>query len=148
MAKQLKFSDDARQALMKGIDIVAKAVVTTLGPKGRNIALDKKWGAPNIVHDGVSVAKEIDLKDPFENMGAQLVKEAASKTNDDAGDGTTTATLLAQVMTSAGMKNITAGANPMIVKKGIEKAVEAVVEIARSEPKSPKPLIRSDAMEL
>ena len=127
MAKQLKFSDDARQSLMKGIDIVAKAVVTTLGPKGRNIALDKKWGAPNIVHDGVSVAKEIDLKDPFENMGAQLVKEAASKTNDDAGDGTTTATLLAQVMTSAGMKNITAGANPMIVKKGIEKAVEATV---------------------
>lgn len=127
MPKQLKFSDDARQSLLKGIDIVAKAVVTTLGPKGRNIALDKKWGAPNIVHDGVSVAKEIDLKDPFENMGAQLVKEAASKTNDDAGDGTTTATLLAQVMTSAGMKNITAGANPMIVKKGIEKAVEAVV---------------------
>jgi len=127
MAKQLKFSDEARQSLMKGIDIVAKAVVTTLGPKGRNIALDKKWGAPNIVHDGVSVAKEIDLKDPFENMGAQLVKEAASKTNDDAGDGTTTATLLAQVMTGAGMKNITAGANPMIVKKGIEKAVEAVV---------------------
>ena len=127
MAKQLKFSDDARQSLMKGIDIVAKAVVTTLGPKGRNIALDKKWGAPSIVHDGVSVAKEIDLKDPFENMGAQLVKEAASKTNDDAGDGTTTATLLAQVMTGAGMKNITAGANPMIVKKGIEKAVEATV---------------------
>src|SRR3972149_1916472 len=127
MAKQLKFSDDARQALMKGIDVVAKAVVTTLGPKGRNISLDKKWGAPSIVHDGVSVAKEIDLKDPFENMGAQLVKEAASKTNDDAGDGTTTATLLAQVMTGAGMKNITAGANPMIVKKGIEKAVEAVV---------------------
>jgi len=112
---------------MKGIDVVAKAVVTTLGPKGRNVALDKKWGAPNIVHDGVTVAKEIDLADPFENMGAQLVKEAASKTNDVAGDGTTTATLLAQVMTSAGMKNITAGANPMIVKKGIEKAVEAVV---------------------
>ncbi|MGD0523091.1 MAG: chaperonin GroEL [Candidatus Microgenomates bacterium] len=128
MAKQLKFSDDARQALMKGIDIVAKAVVTTLGPKGRNIALDKKWGAPNIVHDGVSVAKEIDLPDPFENMGAQLVKEAASKTNDNAGDGTTTATLLAQVMTQAGMKNVTAGANPMIVKKGIEKAVAVAIE--------------------
>ena len=127
MAKQLKFSDEARQSLLKGIDIVAKAVVTTLGPKGRNIALDKKWGAPSIVHDGVSVAKEIDLEDPFENMGAQLVKEAASKTNDDAGDGTTTATLLAQVMASTGMKNITAGANPMVVKKGIEKAVEAVV---------------------
>ena len=113
---------------MKGIDIVAKAVVTTLGPKGRNIALDKKWGAPSIVHDGVSVAKEIDLEDPFENMGAQLVKEAASKTNDIAGDGTTTATLLAQVMTASGMKNVTAGANPMVVKKGIEKAVAAVVE--------------------
>lgn len=128
MSKQLKFSNEARVALLKGIDIVAKAVVTTLGPKGRNIALDKKWGAPNVVHDGVSVAKEIDLPDPFENMGAQLVKEAASKTNDVAGDGTTTATLLAQVMTSTGMKNITAGANPMIVKKGIEKAVAVVVE--------------------
>lgn len=127
MAKQLKFGDEARQSLLKGIDIVAKAVVTTLGPKGRNIALDKKWGAPNIVHDGVSVAKEIDLPDPFENMGAQLVKEASSKTNDNAGDGTTTATLLAQVMTQAGMKNITAGANPMVVKKGIEKATAAVV---------------------
>jgi len=127
MAKQLKFSDDARVALLRGIDIVAKAVVTTLGPKGRNVALDKKWGAPNIVHDGVTVAKEIELKDPFENMGAQLVKEAADKTNDVAGDGTTTATLLAQQMTQAGMKNITAGANPMIVKKGVEKAVEAVV---------------------
>jgi len=127
MAKQLKFSDEARQSLLKGIDTVAKAVVTTLGPKGRNIALDRKWGAPNIVHDGVSVAKEIDLEDPFENMGAQLVKEAASKTNDNAGDGTTTATLLAQSMTQAGMKNITAGANPMVVKKGIEKAVAAVI---------------------
>lgn len=127
MAKQLKFGNDARKSLKKGIDIVAKAVVTTLGPKGRNIALDKKWGAPSIVHDGVSVAKEIDLPDPFENMGAQLVKEAASKTNDNAGDGTTTSTLLAQVMTDKGMKKIDAGANPMIVKKGIEKAVEAVV---------------------
>lgn len=127
MAKQLKFSDDARQALMKGIDVVAKAVVTTLGPKGRNVALDKKWGAPSVVHDGVSVAKEIELKEPFENMGAQLVKEAADKTNDVAGDGTTTATLLAQQMTAAGMKNVTAGANPMIVKKGIERAVSEVV---------------------
>jgi chaperonin GroEL len=127
MAKQLKFSKDARDALLKGIDVVAKAVVTTLGPKGRNVALDKKWGAPNIVHDGVSVAKEIDLPDPFENMGAQLVKEAASKTNDNAGDGTTTSTLLAQVMTQKGMKKIDSGANPMIVKRGIEKSVEAVV---------------------
>lgn len=128
MAKQLKFGKDARKSLLKGIDIVAKAVVTTLGPKGRNIALDKKWGAPNIVHDGVSVAKEIDLPDPFENMGAQLVKEAASKTNDNAGDGTTTSTLLAQVMTVKGMAKIDTGANPMIVKKGIEKAVEAVTK--------------------
>ncbi len=127
MAKQLKFSDDARQALLAGINIVAKAVVTTLGPKGRNIALDKKWGAPSIIHDGVSVAKEIELEDPFENMGAQLVKEAAEKTNDAAGDGTTTATLLAQQMTAAGMKNVTAGANPMILKRGMEKAVEAVI---------------------
>ena len=128
MAKQLKFAEEARQALLAGIDIVAKAVVTTLGPKGRNIALDKKWGAPNVVHDGVTVAKEIELKDPFENMGAQLVKEAADKTNDVAGDGTTTATLLAREMSAAGMKQITAGANPMIVKKGIEKAVALAVE--------------------
>lgn len=125
MSKQLKFAEEARESLLKGIDTVAKAVVTTLGPKGRNIAIDKKWGAPNIVHDGVTVAKEISLPDPFENMGAQLVKEAASKTNDNAGDGTTTSTLLAQVMTQKGMEKINAGANPMIVKKGIEKAVEA-----------------------
>jgi chaperonin GroEL len=127
MSKQLKFGKSARAKLLKGIDTVAKAVVTTLGPKGRNIALDKKWGAPNIVHDGVSVAKEIDLPDPFENMGAQLVKEAASKTNDNAGDGTTTSTLLAQVMTASGMKKVNAGANPMILKRGMEKAVEVVV---------------------
>lgn len=128
MAKQLKFGKDARESLLKGIDIVAKAVVTTLGPKGRNVALDKKWGAPSIVHDGVSVAKEIDLPDPFENMGAQLVKEAASKTSDNAGDGTTTSTLLAQVMTQDGMKKINAGSNPMIVKRGMEKAVSLVIE--------------------
>lgn len=128
MAKQLKFSEDARQALLRGMAILSKAVVTTLGPKGRNVALDKKWGAPNVVHDGVSVAKEIELEDPFENMGAQLLKEAASKTNDVAGDGTTTATLLAYTIARNGMKNIAAGANPMIVKRGIEKGVEAVVE--------------------
>ncbi|KKS77324.1 MAG: 60 kDa chaperonin 2 [Candidatus Woesebacteria bacterium GW2011_GWB1_43_14] len=127
MAKQLKFSEDARRALLVGIETVARAVVTTLGPKGRNVALDKKWGAPSIVHDGVTVAKDIDLADPFENMGAQLVKEAASKTNDVAGDGTTTSTLLASTMSSVGMKNITAGANPMIVKRGVERAVEAAV---------------------
>ena len=138
MAKQLKFGKDARKALLTGIDLVAKAVVTTLGPKGRNIALDKKWGAPNIVHDGVSVAKEIDLPDPFENMGAQLVKEASSKTNDNAGDGTTTSTLLAQVMTQNGMKKIDAGANPMILKKGIEKAVDAVVDELKKNSKKIK----------
>ncbi|MBI3955725.1 chaperonin GroEL [Candidatus Gottesmanbacteria bacterium] len=127
MAKQLKFSEDARQALIRGVNILAKAVVTTLGPKGRNVALDKKWGAPNVVHDGVTVAKEIELEDAFENMGAQLVKEAASKTNDVAGDGTTTSTLLTQAIVNAGFKNVTAGANPMMLKMGMEKAVEAVV---------------------
>lgn len=127
MAKQIKYADEARQALLAGINAVSKAVVTTLGPKGRNVALDKKWGAPQVIHDGVTVAKEIELVDPFENMGAQLVKEASSKTNDLAGDGTTTSTLLASYMSQLGMKNITAGANPMIVKKGIEKAVEAAV---------------------
>jgi chaperonin GroEL len=127
MAKQLKFGDEARKSLLKGVETVAMAVVTTLGPKGRNVALDKKWGAPAIVHDGVSVAKEIELADPFENMGAQTVKEASSKTNDNAGDGTTTSTLLAYVMSKAGLKNVTAGSNPMIMKKGMEKAVEAVI---------------------
>lgn len=127
MAKQLKYSDDARQALLAGVNKLAQAVVTTLGPKGRNVALDKKWGAPNVIHDGVSVAKEIELADPFENMGAQLVKEAASKTGDVAGDGTTTATLLAQSIVNAGMKAIAAGANPMILKNGVAKGVEAVV---------------------
>jgi chaperonin GroEL len=132
MAKQLKFGDDARQSLSRGVNILAKAVVTTLGPRGRNVALDKKWGAPNVVHDGVSVAKEIELEDPFENMGAQLVKEAASKTNDIAGDGTTTSTLLTQAMVNAGLKNITAGANPMILKRGIERAIElSVTEILK-----------------
>ncbi|OGK22030.1 chaperonin GroL [Candidatus Roizmanbacteria bacterium RIFCSPHIGHO2_02_FULL_37_13b] len=138
MAKQLKFSDDARSSLSRGVNILAKAVVTTLGPRGRNVALDKKWGAPNVVHDGVSIAKEIDLEDPFENMGAQLVKEAASKTNDVAGDGTTTSTLLAQAMVNAGLRNITAGANPMILKRGIEKAVQLIIaEISKSSKKIP-----------
>lgn len=127
MAKQLLFAEDARTKLVSGVNQLAQAVVTTLGPRGRNVALDKKWGAPNVVHDGVTVAKEIELEDPFENMGAQLVKEAASKTNDMAGDGTTTATLLAQTMVNQGMKNITAGANPMLMKRGIDRAVELVV---------------------
>lgn len=126
-AKQLKFSDDARQALVHGVNTLAKAVIITLGPKGRNVALDKKWGAPNVVHDGVSVAKEIELTDPFANMGAQLVKQAAEKTNDAAGDGTTTSTALAAAIVNQGMKNITAGANPMAIKRGIDKGVEALV---------------------
>jgi chaperonin GroEL len=126
-AKQIIYGDDARQKLLSGVNKLAAAVVTTLGPRGRNVAIDKKWGAPTILHDGVSVAKEIELEDAFENMGAQLVKEAASKTNDAAGDGTTTATLLAQQLVSAGMKNVTAGSNPMLMKKGIDRAVEAVV---------------------
>ena len=127
MPKKIIYSDDARQKLLSGVNKLAAAVVTTLGPRGRNVAMDKKWGAPAIVHDGVSVAKEIELEDKFENMGAQLVKEAASRTNDAAGDGTTTATLLAQQIVSAGMKNITTGTNPMLMKKGIDKAVSAVV---------------------
>src|SRR5216684_3720900 len=116
MAKQIKYAEDARESLIKGINKLADAVVTTLGPKGRNVALDKKWGAPNVVHDGVTVAKEIELEDPFENMGAQLVKEASSKTNDVAGDGTTTATLLAQTIINKGFATVSAGANPMILK--------------------------------
>ncbi|MFH0942739.1 MAG: chaperonin GroEL [Candidatus Beckwithbacteria bacterium] len=127
MSKQIIFSEQARQKLLNGVNILAKAVVTTLGPKGRNVALDKKWGAPTIVHDGVTVAKEIELQDPFENIGAQLIKEAASKTNDVAGDGTTTSTLLAQAIVSQGLKNVTAGANPMQIKVGIDKGVLAIV---------------------
>lgn len=128
MAKQIKTGAEARQLLISGVNQLADAVITTLGPKGRNVALDKKWGAPNVVHDGVTVAKEIELKDPFENMGAQMVKEAASKTNDNAGDGTTTATVLARAIVNEGMKNVTAGANPMIVREGMEKAVDVLVE--------------------
>ncbi|MCS7260954.1 MAG: chaperonin GroEL [Anaerolineae bacterium] len=128
MAKQLIFREDARRRLKNGIDIMAQAVATTLGPKGRNVALDKKWGAPTITHDGVTVAKEIQLEDPFENMGAQLLKEAATKTNDIAGDGTTTATVLAHMLVTEGLKNVAAGANPMLIKRGIEKATEAVAQ--------------------
>lgn len=132
MAKQIKYGKEARQALVSGVNKLADAVVTTLGPKGRNVAIDRKWGAPSVIHDGVSVAKEIDLEDPFENMGAQLVKEAASKTNDVAGDGTTTATLLAQSIINKGVALVDAGSNPMILKTGIEKAVEAVVAEIKS----------------
>ncbi|HET9870745.1 MAG TPA: chaperonin GroEL, partial [bacterium] len=127
MAKQIIYGEEARRALQKGVDKLANAVKVTLGPKGRNVVLDKKFGAPNITKDGVSVAKEIELEDAFENMGAQMVKEVASKTADVAGDGTTTATVLAQAIVREGLKNVTAGANPMALKRGIDKAVEAVV---------------------
>ncbi len=131
MAKQLQFGTEARAGLKRGMDVLANAVVTTLGPKGRNVALDKKWGSPTITHDGVTVAKEIELEDPFENMGAQLLKEAATKTNDIAGDGTTTATLLAHVLIEEGMKNVAAGANPMLLKRGILEAAEKVADFIR-----------------
>ncbi len=133
MAKQLVFAEEARRDLKGGIDTLANAVKTTLGPKGRNVALDKKWGAPTITHDGVTVAKEIELEDPYQNMGAQLLKEAATKTNDIAGDGTTTATVLAQTIVTEGLKNVAAGANPMLLKRGIEKGVAALAEAIRSQ---------------
>jgi len=132
MAKQLVFDEEARRSLKKGIDILAGAVKTTLGPKGRNVALDKKFGAPSVTHDGVTVAKEIQLEQPFENMGAQLLKEAATRTNDVAGDGTTTATVLAQAIVNEGLKNLAAGANPMQLKYGIDKGAEAIVDYIRS----------------
>ena len=132
MAKQILFNEEARRALEKGVDALANAVKVTLGPKGRNVVLDKKFGAPTITNDGVTIARDIDLEDPFENMGAQLVKEVATKTNDVAGDGTTTATLLAQAMIHEGMRNVAAGANPMIIRKGIEKAVNALVAEIKS----------------
>ncbi|HIC94217.1 MAG TPA: chaperonin GroEL, partial [Anaerolineae bacterium] len=132
-AKQLVFSEEARRHLKVGIDTMANAVKTTLGPKGRNVALDKKWGAPTITHDGVTVAKEIELEDPYENMGAQLLKEAATKTNDVAGDGTTTSVVLAHAIITEGMKNVAAGANPMLIKRGIEKAAEAVVKAIKEQ---------------
>jgi chaperonin GroEL len=127
-AKQLQFSEEARRKLSKGMDVLATAVTTTLGPKGRNVALDRKFGSPTITHDGVTVAKEIELEDPFENMGAQLLKEAATKTNDIAGDGTTTSTVLAHAIVTEGMKNLAAGFNPMLLKHGIEAATKAVVK--------------------
>ncbi len=128
MAKEIKFSEEARRAMMRGVDALANAVKVTLGPKGRNVVLEKKFGSPLITNDGVTIAKEIELEDAFENMGAQLVKEVATKTNDVAGDGTTTATVLAQAMIREGLKNVAAGANPMVIRKGIEKATAAAVE--------------------
>ena len=132
MAKQLSFSEEARQKIKRGVDILAKTVGVTLGPKGRNVVIDRKFGAPIITKDGVTVAKEIELKDPYENMGAQMVREVSEKTNDEAGDGTTTATVLAQAIVSEGLKNVTAGANPTALKRGIDKATKAVVESVKS----------------
>ena len=128
MAKQLIYGEDARKALQRGIDQLADTVKVTIGPKGRNVVLDKKYGGPLITNDGVTIAKEIELEDAFENMGAQLVKEVATKTNDVAGDGTTTATVLAQAFVREGLKNVAAGANPMVMRRGISKAVKAAVE--------------------
>ena len=127
-AKQIVFSRGARAAILRGVNTLADAVKVTLGPKGRNVVLEKKWGAPTITNDGVSIAKEIELEDPYEKIGAELVKEVAKKTDDVAGDGTTTAVVLGQAMVSEGLRVVTAGANPMVVKRGIEAAVEAVVE--------------------
>src|SRR5256886_1943974 len=127
-AKELHFNTDARAALKRGVDQLAEAVKVTLGPKGRNVVIDKKFGAPTVTKDGVTVAKEIELSDALENMGAQMVKEVATKTSDNAGDGTTTATVLAQAIFREGLKNVTAGANPMAIKRGIDKAVGAVIE--------------------
>jgi len=138
MAKEITFDTNARDRIKKGVDKLANAVKVTLGPKGRNVILDKKFGAPTVTKDGVSVAKEIELKDPIENMGAQLVKEVASKTADAAGDGTTTATVLAQSIYSHGIKNVAAGANPMDLKRGIDKAVIAVVENLKKQSKNIK----------
>ena len=126
-AKQLKFDESARQALLKGVTTLSKAVTATLGPKGRNVVLDKKFGSPTVTKDGVTVAKEIDLEDPYENMGAQMVREVSSKTSDAAGDGTTTATVLAEAIYSGGLKHVTAGASPIAIQRGIQKAVEAEV---------------------
>src|SRR5207248_10037740 len=128
MAKQLVFTDDARKKLKLGVDIIANAVKTTLGPKGRNVALDKKFGAPTVTHDGVTVAKEIELQDAYQNMGAQLLKTAATKTNDIAGDGTTTATVLAQAIVHFGLRSVAAGANPMDLKRGVDAAAAEVSE--------------------
>src|SRR6202161_2635681 len=126
-AKVVRFAQDAREKILRGVNVLADAVTVTLGPKGRNVVLDKSFGAPNVTKDGVTVAKEIELEDKFENMGAQMVKEVASKTNDDAGDGTTTATVLAQAIYREGAKIVAAGHNPMELKRGIDKAVETVV---------------------
>src|SRR6056297_2422526 len=133
MAKEIKFDVDARNRIKEGVDKLADTVKVTLGPKGRNVVIEKKFGAPQVTKDGVTVAKEIELSDAYANVGAQMVKEVASKTNDDAGDGTTTATVLAQSMVNVGLKNVTAGANPMDLKRGIDKAVKKVIESLQSQ---------------
>ena len=133
MAKEIKFDIKAREELKKGVDALSNAVKVTLGPKGRNVIIEKKFGAPHITKDGVTVAKEVELEDQFQNMGAQLVKEVASKTGDDAGDGTTTATVLAQAIVNTGLKNVAAGANPIDIKRGIDKAVAKVVEAIKAQ---------------
>ena len=135
MAKDLRYGEEARKSLQAGIDKLADTVKITLGPKGRNVVLDKKYGTPLITNDGVTIAKEIELEDRFENMGAQIIKEASTKTNDAAGDGTTTATLLAQEIVREGMKNVSAGANPMVLKKGLQTAVDAAVESIKDSAK-------------
>ncbi len=143
MAKLIAFDEEARRALERGMNKLADAVRVTLGPKGRNVVLDKKWGAPTITNDGVSIAKDIDLEDPFEKIGAELVKEVAKKTDDVAGDGTTTATVLAWAMVREGLKNVAAGANPMSLKKGIEAAVERPSRPCTNSPSPPTPKSRS-----
>src|SRR5690349_22990974 len=135
MAKMLKFDEDARRALESGVNKLADSVRVTLGPKGRNVVLDKKFGAPTITNDGVTIAKDVELEDHFENLGAQLVKEVATKTNDVAGDGTTTATVLAQALIHEGLRNVAAGANPLALKRGIERGVEAVVDSVKKQAK-------------
>ena len=143
MAKEISFREDARRALEIGVNKLADTVKVTLGPKGRNVVLEKKFGAPVITNDGVTIAREIELEDPFENLGAQLVKEVATKTQDVAGDGTTTATLLAQAIIREGIKNVTAGANPMAIKRGIEKATDAIVNEIKAQA---KPVETKDAI--
>ena len=133
MAKEIKYNIEARDLLKEGVDALANAVKVTLGPKGRNVIIDRKFGAPQVTKDGVTVAKAVELEDAFANMGAQMVREVASKTNDDAGDGTTTATVLAQAIISVGLKNVTAGANPMDIKRGIDRAVAVIVESLRAQ---------------
>ena len=147
MAKQIIFEETARKKILNGVSVLAKAVKATLGPKGRNVVIDKKYGAPIITKDGVTVAKEIDLEDPFENMGAQMVKEVANKTSDNAGDGTTTATVLAEAIYREGLRNVTAGSNPIFLKRGIDKAVEVAIKelLKNSKPVKDREEIRQVA---